>query len=277
MSSRHERSLQLMAQARRRDTDGAIEELARTVDPAYRGNFLEPTRVDWRLLFGISRSDRVLEVGSNWGQLAFALAPWVGHLYSLEEVKQRVEFQRILLEKKAVPNLTLIHGQLRQLHFRPASMDWIFFSGVLERIGRADESSPRDVHAKVLLQAFEILKPGGHLVIAGTNKWGLSRKTADSGTRAVSYTLAGYRKLLAGTGAEVLQSYAPLPHFNRPRAIIPVEPPCPAAAQKFAVGQAWKRPTLAGALARASIGLLVHAGLMPRLYPYYFVVGRKPC
>ena len=159
----------------------------------------------------------------------------------------------------------------------PATLDWVIFNGALDRLGRAESDDPALVHADVLRQAFDALRPGGHLLLTGRNRWSLNTLLRGPGKRVHRYGLGAYLDLLRRAGATDARAYALLPHFSRPRAIIPVDPPCQAAAQKFAIDQMWKRASLIGSLARDTMNLLVDIGLMRQFYPYYMIVGGKPC
>jgi hypothetical protein len=123
-----------------------------------------------------------------------------------------------------------------------------------------------------------LLRPGGHLAVGVENRWGLH---ALFGQRRVdrrnTHGLDTYNRMLARCGADQVRSFALLPHHRKPRAIIPVSPPCPAAAQIFAIGQVWSRASPAAALGRRVLALCVDAGIMRYVYPHYLLVGRKPC
>jgi hypothetical protein len=68
-----------------------------------------------------------------------------------------------------------------------------------------------------------------------------------------------------------------LPNRREPRTMIPLEPPCPPAAEKFALDQTWKRASPGRALGRLALHRLVDMRVLRHLYPDYVVVGRKPC
>jgi len=258
-----------------RSADGPGGSIAHAFTPDDSVARIEPTLVDWRLALAISRSHRVLVVGSGWGRLAFTLAPWVGHLYSLETVAPQIQYQQIMLEQRRDANVTLIKGSLRQLEFRPATLDWVVFHGVVERFGRAGAKGSSGPAVNALRQALDALKPGGRILLIGPNRWGISRYSTHSESQASTHGLNDYTSLLQDAGSVDITVSALMPHMNRPRAIIPISPPCSASAQKFAVQQIWKRASLMGALTRGAVSLLVNVGLMRQFYPYYMAVGSK--
>lgn len=299
--------------AREHGIDAAIDDyLGVQVDAAYRESLREPTRVDWRLLLGMSKEHTVLDVGSGWGRLGFALAPWIRHLFSLEYVSQRLEFQRIMRDQNGVRNVTLIRGSFLDLPFQPDSLDWVIFNGVLEWVGLAGSDDPRRMQVEALRQSFNIAKPGGHVVVAIENRWGINtffgeldhsglpytnlmpRRVANwwvkrhaakyrndasnPGYRTYTYGLNGYQKLMREAGAQNVAVFALLPHYNIPRAVIPLAPSrCSAAQQSYALDEVWQRASPSAALARLGIRALVRAGVMPHIYPHYLIVGSKPC
>jgi protein-L-isoaspartate O-methyltransferase len=265
------------AHASRSATSAPADRLAQEFTPGDSAARIEPTLTDWRLLLGITRTQRVLEVGSGWGRLAFTLAPWVDHLYSLESSAPQIQYQQIMLELHSDANLTLISGSLRQLHFRPASLDWVIFNDVVGRLGAEQAGNPAQAVAEVMRQALAALKPGGQILLLGSNRRGGRYSTTVEKRTPSTHGLEGYTALLADNGAVDVRVYAVLPHLSRPRAIIPVAPPSSAAAQRFAIQQVWKRASPLGAVGRGVVSLLVNTGLMRWFYPYYMAVGRKPC
>jgi hypothetical protein len=206
----------------------------------------EATRTDWRFLLGLSQSDVVLTAGSDSQRLSSALAPWIAEVHELTDPTPA-----------------------------PAA-DWAFLSGTV----------PAEGLAVTLERTFAALRPGGHLAMTLENRWGLHwiadwRPSAGRGPSAPAtserHGLPWHLEQFRRAGADHICAYALLPSRDAPRAIIPVEPPCPPAAQKMALDQVWQRATPPAALLRLALGVLVRAGAMRFLYPHYLVVGRKPC
>jgi len=299
--------------ARQNGFEAAIDDyLGVHVDASYRDSLREPTRVDWRLLLGMDRSSKVLDVGSGWGRLGFALAPSIKHLYSLEYVPQRLEFQRIMREQRGDQNITLVHGSFLQLPFAANALDWVVFNGVLEWVGLAGDGDPRDMQVGVLRRSFDIVRPGGYVAVAIENRWGINtffgeidhsglpftnllprrlasrvvnrhaakyrNDASNRGYRTYTYGLNGYQSLMREAGAQDVSVYALMPHYNVPRSVIPLAPRrCSSAQQEYALNEVWQRASPVAALARLGVRALVRSGLMPYIYPHYLIVGRKPC
>ena len=215
----------------------------------------EATRTDWRFLLGIGPEDVVAIEGTAGDPVASALAPWVGTLRRLE------------------------HGAVADRASAPPAgsplADWVF-------LGTDDT---HDTVEGRICAAFQQLKPGGHLAVALENPRGLHwladwRPAADERrVRAgiLRLTLRRFERAVRRAGATEVCSFALLPHHEAPRAIVPLQPPAPAAAQMHALDQVWQRATPIAALTRRLLGVLVQCGLMRQLYPHYLVVARKPC
>ena len=187
--------------------------------------------------------------------LASALAPWVGTLRRLE------------VDPEDDPAVVPPDGA-------PLA-DWVF-------LGTDDGHATVDGRIRA---AFQQLKPGGHLAAALENPRGLhwlaDWRPAAGERRAragiLRLTLHRFERAVRRAGATEVCSFALLPHHEAPRAIVPLQPPAPAAAQMHALDQVWQRATPVAAITRRLLGVLVRTGLMRRLYPHYLVVVRKPC
>jgi hypothetical protein len=199
--------------------------------------------VDWRFLLGIGPESVVVadHVDEPGGLLMPALAPWVA---------------RVLAPGPAA-----------------SDVDWVFVGAADEAI--VDEARLRD--------ALHMTRSGGHVALTVENRYGLhwlaDWRPSHDDMAARAALRSGYTRakaLLRRAGAVDVRAYALLPHHEAPRAIIPVEPPCPPIAQRLALEQVWQRATPLGAVARALLGLCVATGLMRRMYPHYLLLGRKP-
>ena len=204
-----------------------------------------PARVDWRLMFGVSRQDHVLVIGEDASELTDRLAPWVGRVRGLRDLGASVT----------------------------EPVDWVIFEGPLRDPGAATQS---------IAHALTLLRPGGRVVVYFDNLLGLGgwlrSSHAQPGAEGVPCRgLAHALRLMASAGCTEMTGYAALPDCRAARTLIPLAPPGPPVAEKFALGQAWKRATPARALGRRVLHLLIHLRLLRRFYPHYLVVGRKPC
>ena len=169
----------------------------------------------------------------------------------------------------------VIQGELASLPLIAGSLDWIIFDGPMP--GASD-------FLTTLARVLPTLKPGGGVFVTFDNRWGLGgrlgaqqrSKSADPDGVAC-HGLRHALQLMASAGCSELACYAVLPNRRAARTMIPLEPPCPPAAEKFALDQARKRATPGRALGRLALHLLIDLHVLRRLYPHYFVVGRKSC
>ena len=196
----------------------------------------------------------MLTLGERGEALAHALAPWVG---AVEIDGSRVQ---------------------------AGSVDWVFVTADSPR-GRP---GLHEGLGSQLRLAFAFLRAGGRVALTCENRWGLHwladwRAEGSAGRDARSLRSRGghgfgwHRRAMRQAGGGEVHCFALLPSSDAPRAIIPVDPPCPAAAQRMALDQIWQRASPSAAIVRAGLGVLLHAGLMRSLYPHYLVIGRRPC
>jgi SAM-dependent methyltransferase len=213
--------------------------------------------VDWRTLLGVSAHDQVLCIGTGAERMRRALTPWL----ALQDARNR----------RPVPH--------------PGRLDWVICGDPLHVDPDTTRGETWTAHVESLRQVLQCLRPGGHVAMRVYNRWGLhgvlglQRRSPQElhGARDRIYSLRGWHRLMGAAGADDIRSYALLPHPDAPRVVLPIQPACPAAAQKFVIDQVWKRPTRAGTLGRTLLGVFAHLRLMPHLYPYYLLVGRNPC
>jgi SAM-dependent methyltransferase len=231
--------------------------------------------VDWRLLLGIRRDAVVLDLGADAGARALALGRWTGHVLHVDASDRGTGAAR--RHPQLSPTVSRVRVDELQLPFRPAQFDWVF----VDSCGFGASAG--------LCNTCETLKPGGHLALFVANRWSLRRLAAalhmpwarprgagSSRGHPFLMSLGHGRRLLEQAGLLPVASYALLPHRAAMRAILSVEPPCPAAAEDYVINMAWQRANPGAALTRRALALLVRTGLMRRLYPDYLLVGRKP-
>lgn len=270
---RTDAALRLLEHARRHGAESAIERhLEGRAGAGGRAARREPTRADWRILLGVRRHHLVLDACSGDGRLAAALAPSVRHVVSLETNELLLDLQRMLLRQREVANVSTTQGSLLDRHPAAGGFDWVILRPQRSLPAGPQVAQPPPWSPEVLEAAARALRPGGHLLLIGPNRWtwrGL-RSPAALG-------LAGYRRALHRAGIDDVVAYAALPHGDAPRTLVPLDPPCGARGQRYAIDQAWKRASPGAALARAFLGGLASLGAMPYFYPHYLLVAGKPC
>jgi hypothetical protein len=229
-----------------------------------------PTRTDWRLMLGLSRDDSILVVGKDSLELAQGLRPWVGRIHS------SLDSFGIDSDTRDSAHPVLIPEEPAGVPLTAGSLDWIIFEGPIPGDG--------DVRTTIA-RLLPTVKPGGRIVLnfdnlgplGGWRRLRQRRKHPGSSDGVPCRGLGHAVRLFASAGCTEIVCYAVLPNRRAPRTLIPLAPPCPPAAEKFALGQAWKRVARGRALARLALHLLVDLHLLRYLYPHYLVVGRKSC
>lgn len=205
--------------------------------------------------------DTVLDLTSGDGALARALAPWVTAVHRPDPETA-----------DAAPGPAAGTDTPRSTVSGPGTFDWVLcgttgFGG-----------------AQGLARAFAAVAPGGRIAVFCQNPGGLHwlsdwrREPGDDRQRRPSVgRLDEVCDALRRLGARDVHGFALLPHHEAPRAIVPLEPPCPPAAQAAILDQVWQRGSPAAACVRALLSLVIRTGRMRRLFPHYLVAGTAPC
>ena len=206
------------------------------------------TRTDWRVMLGLTRGDSILVLGGDAEHVASRLAPWVRQVLSATS---------------------------GTLPLAANSLDWVIVNGPMH--GDGD-------FAQAVASLLPTVRPGGRVLVSFDNRWGLGgaldaqrRRTNADADGVACRGLRHALDLMASAGCTELSCFAQLPNRRAARTMIPLEPPCPPAAEKFALDQAWKRATPGRALGRLCLHLLIDMHVLRHLYPHYVVVGRKAC
>jgi len=221
-------------------------------------------------MLGMARGDSVLVVGDEAPELAHTLRPWVLRVYSTDD--------GVCIDAEACDRTHAVSasGEAREPPPAAGSLDWIIVAGAV-----SDDGDVKTTIARLL----PALKPGGKVVLNFDNVgplggWRRKRRRGKDSGRGGGVPCRGLRhaaRLLTSAGYTELAAYAVLPDRRAPRTLIPLAPPCSPAAEKFALGQAWKRAARGRAIGRLALRLLVDLRLLRHLYPHYLVVGRKEC
>ncbi len=126
----------------------------------YRRNLLE-----W---FPFSPDASLLEIGAGCGALTGLFCEKTAQVTAVELSERR---SRILFHRhEKVQNLEVIAGNLADVEF-PGRFDYVTLIGVLEYAGRFSED--RHAASAMLHRVGDLLAPGGSLILAMENKFGL--------------------------------------------------------------------------------------------------------
>ena len=274
------RALELIEAARQ----GSWVEAVRTRFPEKDNmivGLLDPQRASWAPMLGLDEKSTALDIGSGYGCISQSLSRFVGEVYSVEAVTERIDFTRERLRQEQVHNVQLVQASATALPLMDNSFDLVVVNGVLEWVGEWDLTvDPRTVQINFLKKIFRLLKNDGVLLIGIENRvgWGLllggndhsgmpytslvprgvasfmlkqnsephfrTKLNPHKQYRTYTYSERGYRKLLAETGFAATSSYWAEPGYNQPYRLVPLAMP------------AW--------VEQHSVDLLDHPGAAPR-------------
>ena len=122
----------------------------------------------------VSAGDRVLEFGADTGQMTGGFVKKAGQVICLEESMSR---SRILAKRhESAENLTVYAGDPWKNLERLTSgaedgYDWIIAVGLLQQAAGYFQEERPEIEALKRLRGY--LKPGGHMVLAADNRFGL--------------------------------------------------------------------------------------------------------
>jgi 2-polyprenyl-3-methyl-5-hydroxy-6-metoxy-1,4-benzoquinol methylase len=118
------------------DSLGYSEGLRRLyVDYPYLREYIgSERRGDWICHCFSSRNNnrRCLDIGSGLGNLSEMLSHYYDEVYSLEPVRERIEFQKRRFKNSNVNNVTIVRGNALELPFPDNYFDLVVCNGVLE-------------------------------------------------------------------------------------------------------------------------------------------------
>lgn len=116
---------------------------------------------------------RALDLGSGFGTIPQALSELFDEVYSIENIKERVEFQSIIKSQENLNNWQIIKGDIRSLPFPDNYFDFVSVNGVLEWIGISDpKKNPRVSQLEFLSEIKRVLKPDGICYVGIENRIG---------------------------------------------------------------------------------------------------------
>jgi len=212
-------------------------------------------RADWRIFLPFGKESTVLDLGSGWGTLACAIAPYCKKVIALEGVPERVEFIKTRSEQSDITNIIPIQADFLDLPFCTDTFDAVIANGVLEwvALGHLD-TAPDMVQKDFLINIRRLMKQGGWLYVGIENRFGFNlllggqdhtglpftslvpRRMASlymrlrspkgyltdvtqSEYRTYTYHASGYRRLLQDAGYHQVDILWANPGYNLPTAM----------------------------------------------------------
>lgn len=105
----------------------------------------------------LPRDAQVIEIGCGTGSLALAMSAFTGHIHALDYSAQMIGIAKRKQQAEAVKNVTFQHNAIDQSSFPANTFDSAWAFSILHLL----PDRPR-----VLAHLFDLLKPGGSLVIS---------------------------------------------------------------------------------------------------------------
>jgi ubiquinone/menaquinone biosynthesis C-methylase UbiE/thiamine kinase-like enzyme len=146
-------------------------------------------RADW--IFNVIGDERnnCLDIGSGLGNISENLSLIFESVYSVEAVKERIEFQRRRFENSKRNNIYISRANVLTLPFKDNFFDFIVCNGVLEWMGMMNtEKNPRDTQLMFLHELKRVLKDDGKIYVGIENRLGLNFILGDKDHSGISYT-----------------------------------------------------------------------------------------
>jgi SAM-dependent methyltransferase len=131
-------------------------------------------RVDW--VYNVLENSRIncLDIGSGLGNISENLSFIFENVYSVEAVKERIEFQKRRFKNSKRSNIYISRGNVLSLPFKDNFFDFIVCNGVLEWIGMMNtEQNPRKTQIAFLQELKRVLKENGKIYVGIENRLGL--------------------------------------------------------------------------------------------------------
>lgn len=175
--------------------------------------------------YPFKKDAEVLEVGAGCGAITGLLCEKCGHVTAAEltKIRAQINFER----NKSFGNLDIYVGDIFKMNF-DRKFDYITLIGVLEYA--AFMSKSKNPYAEMLNKLKALLNPGGHILIAIENRYGLkyfagaredhTGKFFDGvsgygeNARVKTFTKAELSELLCSTGLSEHKFYYPLPDYK---------------------------------------------------------------
>ena len=161
------KALELLEAARK----GSWSDAVRSHFPEGVISVLDLQRASWAPMLGLNEQSVALDIGSGYGAITHSLSRFVGELYSLEAIPERIEFTQERLRQEGIGNVRLIQASAAALPLLDKSFDLVVANGVLEWVGEWDlEGDPRSAQLRFLSSILRLLKDDGVLLIGIENR-----------------------------------------------------------------------------------------------------------
>ena len=253
-----EQSQKLLTKAQEIGWFKALESMEKDLGDSLFKSITRANRADWRFNLPLNRKARVLDVGSGWGQIPFLLTETYDEVWSLEYVKERIDWQQIRRDQEGINNLFLVQSNVINMPFLNKTFDVISMNSVLEWVGLAEsKKNVGNIQMQVLSKIMRMLKPGGYLYMGVDNRIGYNTfmgnldhsgmkftnlmprwlanfyirtlkknsyrtKEGQKSYRTYTYSPSKYRKILLEAGFSKIDIFWVQPSHNNPMSFSPI-------------------------------------------------------
>lgn len=222
--------------------------------PDFYRRIMDESRGDFRFLLPISRQATVLDLGSGWGATTLALARQFARVIAADGTRENLQWVACRAREAGLGNVEFVRIdplEGARLPFRDASLDAVILSGVLEWIGTGSaQGSPPELQSQLLKEVRRILRPEGCVYVAIENRfyvlywlgmpephtripfvsvlprWAanlMSRLLRGKPFRNYTPSFGSLRSLVRNAGFDRPEFYLPLPSYQHPEVIVPLE------------------------------------------------------
>ena len=279
---------------------GWREAIDQTVtDDKLREYIADRKRGDFQYIWDLPPESAVLDVGAGWGAIACALGENFRTVVAVEGVFERVRFIRTRAQQLGLSNIQPICGDFLHLPFGDQQFDAVVLNGVVEWAAIAAKGEPRQLQVEFLTRIRKLLKPSGFAWVAIENRIGwdairgsvdhsgfrytslMPRRVADAycrwkkqeyrsssntGYRAYTYSLPGYRKLFDDAGFGRAHVFQPWPGYNNPKILLPLDD---SSAVQYFADHSHYESGLKGRLKSAALRTAARTGMWAQLASDY--------
>src|SRR3984957_8915466 len=170
----------------------------------------------------IKEGERVLDVGAGWGNLAAQIAKGFpsSSVYATDKALEQLFFAEQIKKQEGLKNMRVIQCDITDPPFEKGFFDVVIMIGVLEWLGASVKTmSPRAAQERGLKAIYDIMRPGGRLLIGIENRIGYQNILGRQDRAKTAYTQRGYTRLLKDAGFEAVTFYPVLPNYWFPNRI----------------------------------------------------------